>query len=167
MTLYCTNCGNPTEQKSSNLFICKDGHKNFLDPSPAAVIYILDNDQALYGYRSIEPHKGGLNIAGGFLESGESAEEAAHREVKEEFGIDVDIVDYLGSYAVDYADSSKPVLCIVFIAKYNGDEIIPGDDMSGGDAVWRSVDNLPTGDELAWKWQLKAQEDLKKWLASR
>lgn len=163
MARYCTDCGNLTTQQKNNLFVCTEGHENFLDPSPAAVTYILNGDQVLFGYRSIEPHKGGLNIAGGFMEPGESAEEATLREVKEEFNIDVDIIGYLRSYGVDYANSNKPVLCIVFIARYKGDTIIPGDDMSGGEPVWRSIYNLPTADELAWKWQLEAQKDLLTW----
>jgi len=150
-------------QKRDNLFICENGHENFLDPAPAAVIYILHDNKVLFGYRSIEPNKGGLNTAGGFINIGETAEDAALREVREEFGIDVVLIDHLGSYAVDYANIHKPVLCITFIAEYRGGDITPGDDMSGGDPVWRTFDNLPTADELAWDWQVKAQEDLIKW----
>jgi NADH pyrophosphatase NudC (nudix superfamily) len=163
MKRFCTSCGQPTTQEASNLFVCKDGHRNFVDQVPAAVVYVMNGDKFLFGYRSIEPNIGKLNTPGGFLNLNETAEKAALREVHEEFGINVKLVDYLGSYAVDYADSNKPVLCITFVAEYQGDAIVPGDDMSGGDPIWRSIDDLPIVDELSWSWQIEAQEDLKKW----
>ena len=163
MNRYCTSCGQLTTKEADNLFVCPDGHRNFVDQVPAAVVYIIKDNQVLFGHRSIEPNVGKLNTPGGFLNLGESAEDAALREVREELGINIKIADYLGSYAVDYADSNKPVLCITFVAEYQGDEIIPGDDLNAGDPIWRLINDLPKVDELSWGWQIKAQEDLVKW----
>jgi len=163
MNRYCSSCGQLTTKEADNLFVCPDRHRNFVDQVPAAVVYVIKDNEILFGYRSIEPNIGKLNVPGGFLNLGESAEEAALREVREELGINIKIIDYLGSYADHYADTSKPVLCITFVAEYQGDEIIPGDDLNAGPPVWRSIDDLPKVDELSWSWQISAQEDLKRW----
>lgn len=167
MDRYCTHCGELTDRKTSNLYVCRNGHENFFDPSPAAVVYILKDDEVLFGYRSIEPNKGGLNVPGGFINIGETAEQAALREVREELGIDITLIGLLNTYAVDYADVNKPVLCITFVAEYKSGDIVPGDDMNGGTPVWRTLDNLPAIDELAWEWQVQAQRDLQQWLKNK
>lgn len=168
MTRYCTTCGQETTAEAPNHFICTNGHHNYVDPSPAGVAYILQGDKVLFGVRSRDPKPGKLNVPGGFLEVDETAEDATIRETKEELGINVEIVDYLGTYATHYVDGSQRVLNIVFIARYNGGDIKPGDDMNGGEPVWRSINDLPTADELSFDyWQMEAQKDLKAWYDNR
>ncbi len=161
---YCTECGQIASPQAPNHFICPNGHHNYVDAVPAGVAYVLRGDQVLFGVRSREPKPGKLNTPGGFLEIGESAETATLREVREELGIDVDITDYLGSYATHYVEGNQRVLNVVFIAEYKGGDIKPGDDMSGGEPVWRSIDDLPNADELSFDyWQVEAQKDLQAW----
>ena len=164
MTLYCTTCGQETIAQTPNHYICANQHHNYVDAVPAGIAYVLKGDQVLFGVRSTPPNPGKLNIPGGFLEIGETAEQAALREIKEELGIDVELIDYLGSYATHYVEGNQRVLNIVYIARYESGEITPGDDMNGGEPVWRSIDNLPSADELSFDyWQLEAQKDLKAW----
>lgn len=164
MTRYCTACGQETIAQAPNHYICANGHHNYVDPSPAGVAYILDGDKVLFGVRSREPKPGKLNTPGGFLDLDETAEAATLREVKEELGLDVKIIDYLGTYATHYTECNQRVLNIVFIAHYQGGDIKPGDDMNGGEPVWRSINDLPSADELSFDyWQIDAQNDLKAW----
>lgn len=162
MIKFCKFCGHLVTQKLDNLYVCENGHENWVDVAAAAVLYILDDDnRVLFGVRSIEPFKGKLNIPGGFLNIGESADEAAVREAKEEMGIDVELVDFLGSYPSSYGVGGKPVLNIVFVAKYTGGAVKPADDMNGGEPQWRLMADLPDPEDLAWQWQVAAQYDLK------
>lgn len=63
--------------------------------------------------------KNKLGLLGGFVDNDESLESAAIREVKEESGLDVEIIKQLGSY--DYYDRAEKRL-IVFVGKImNGD----------------------------------------------
>ncbi len=164
MTRYCIECGQATTQKNPSLFVCPNGHNNFVDAVPAGVAYILKDDQVLFGVRSTPPKPGKLNTPGGFLNPDETAEQAMLREVREEFGIDVELLDYLGSYATHYVENNQRVLNIVFVTRYLGGNIKPGDDMNGGAAAWRSIDNLPAADELSFDyWQVEAQKDLRAW----
>jgi len=161
MERYCIKCGKITTKKNDSLFICEDGHENWVNPAVGAVVYVIDNDKVLYGVRSLEPNKGKLSLPGGFIEVGETAEQAAIREVKEELGLDVKLQDCLGTYATTYG--GRPILNIVFIARSQDQHVTPGDDMNGGEPVWSNIENLPAADELAWDWYQAAQKDLLVW----
>lgn len=159
--MYCTTCGATANQQAKNLLVCANGHQTWINAVPGASAYILRDGKVLFGIRSLEPQAGGLNIPGGFLDLGETAEAAAVREAKEEMGVDIRIVGYIGSYPSDYA--GRQLINIVFVAEITGGVVAPGDDMKGGEPVWRNVNDLPTTDELAWDWQVPAMADLRKW----
>lgn len=163
---YCAQCGHEIVETIVNLYKCSNGHENWLNPAPGAVAFILKEGKVLYGVRSIEPNIGRLGLAGGFVEPNESIEEAVVREAKEELGIDIKIIDFLGSYPHDYA-KGKPSLAMVFVAEYVDGIITPTDDLSGGLPEWRSIDDLPANDEVAWAWYEKAHLDLRAWYMSR
>jgi 8-oxo-dGTP diphosphatase len=57
---------------------------------------ILQQDLMLLIKRGTEPHKGYWCPPGGLLEAGEAPEEAVTREVREETGLEVEVVDALG-----------------------------------------------------------------------
>lgn len=165
MNTHCAQCGQPTTKQADNLFVCSQGHQNWVNAAPGATVYVIKGDKVLFGVRSINPHIGKLNLPGGFLDAGETAEQAAVREVKEELDIDVELLDILGTYTDDY--NGRPTLNIMFVAKYIGGEPRPSEDLSGGEVTWRSIDDLPTRDEIGWDWYMSAQADLAKWWRTR
>jgi NAD+ diphosphatase len=162
---FCTQCGQPVTKETTSLLVCQSGHKSWINPPVGAAVYVLKDDCILFGVRSIEPHIGKLSMPGGFIELNETAEAAAVREVKEELGIDVTIRTYLSSYATMYGD--RPMVDLVYIADFTGQAIVPGDDMNGGEPVWRRLNDLPSLDELAWDWNQESQADLLKWWHSQ
>ena len=54
--------------------------------------------------RKNPPHKGALALPGGFVELNESAEEAVVREVREETGVEGEVVAFLGLFSAPYRD---------------------------------------------------------------
>jgi len=60
-------------------------------PRVAVGVVIVKNSSVLLIRRGNEPSKGLWSVPGGLIELGETVEEAAHREVKEETGIDIRI----------------------------------------------------------------------------
>lgn len=162
MERYCSKCGKITLKKTDSLFVCDVGHANWINPAVGASAYIIQDGKVLFGVRSANPGKGKLDVPGGFIEVHESAEQAAIRETKEEFGIDITLKNCFGTYPSIY--DGRPALNIVFIASMTPDQtIIPSDDMSGGDPMWRDIENLPRSRELMDDWMVTAHRDLLAW----
>jgi NAD+ diphosphatase len=74
----------------------------------------------------------------GFVEPGETMEDAVHREVREEVGIEVKDVRYWGSQPWPFPHS----LMLGFRATYAGGDIVL-EDGEIADAQWHSPDDLP------------------------
>ena len=158
---YCTQCGQPTTQKTDNLFICTNNHENWLNAPVAAVACILKDGKLLFGVRAIEPGIGKVALPGGFVDLNETLEQALVREGHEELGVEFEIIDYLGSYTSQYL--KRQVLNVVYIVKSRSETFTPHDDLAGGDIMWREITDLPAESELTWTWQIPMFEDLKKW----
>ncbi|PID31918.1 hypothetical protein CR970_03525 [Candidatus Saccharibacteria bacterium] len=161
MERHCIYCGQIAAKQNDNLYTCAAGHENWNNPAPGVAVCIVGKGQILYGIRSKDPGKGTLDFPGGFMEVGESAEEAAIREVKEELGVDVTIERYFGTYPSHY-NGERPVINIVFLATMTEQAITPSDDLSGGMPVWRSIDNLPLAEEVMDDWMIDVQNDLRR-----
>lgn len=67
--------------------------------------------------RAHEPHKGKLDLPGGFLQEGEHPDDGAKREIKEELGVEIEIVDYLGFAMDQYGQDGDYTLNIGIIAR--------------------------------------------------
>lgn len=90
----------------------------------------------------------GHAIPGGFMDLGESAEEAAVREAKEETGLEVELLDLLGLYSDPRRDPRGPVITAMFIARAAADAIPQaGDDAKRAFLV--DPHNLPDDLNLA------------------
>jgi len=81
---------------------------------------------------------GMYSVLAGFVEPGESLEEAVGREVKEEVGIEIKDIRYFGSQPWPFPHS----LMIGFTATYAGGEISL-DDKEIEEGGWFTVENLP------------------------
>lgn len=82
----------------------------------------------------------GWALPGGFVEWGESAEEACRREVMEETGLTVDSLVQMHTYSEPDRDPRHPTATVVFVARASGD-LRAGDD--AGDAAGFPLDHLP------------------------
>jgi NAD+ diphosphatase len=162
--MFCAKCGHSTVQKADNLFVCDQAHENWINAATGPTLCIIKDGKVLYGVRAHDPYKGKLDLPGGFLDLNETLEEAAHREALEEIGTDIEIIDYLGSYTSTYYGDTKPVINVTYVARLTG-EPKPGDDLGGGELIWRSLENLPLEDELSWSWPVKMYPDLRNWYA--
>lgn len=161
MERYCVTCGKLTTKKGESLYVCKAGHENWINPATGVSAYVIRNGKVLFGVRSSNPGKGKLDVPGGFVEVHESAEQAAIREAKEEFGIDITLKRCFGTYPSTY--DGRPALNIVFIATMPDQRITASDDMSGGEPVWRDIENLPGSSEIIDDWMVAAHADLLAW----
>lgn len=74
------------------------------------------------------PFKNFYAIPGGFVEYGETAEEAAIREAKEETGLDVRIQRLVGVYSDPNRDPRGHIVTIVYLAEEIGGKLRPSSD---------------------------------------
>jgi ADP-ribose pyrophosphatase YjhB (NUDIX family) len=74
----------------------------------------------------------GWAIPGGFVDYGESCEQAAVREAKEETSLDVTLVRLLGVYSDPNRDPRQHTISVVFVAKAHGQPVAADDAKNVG-----------------------------------
>ena len=98
---FCPKCGEKTLQwngdKKLSCTACT--FSLYHNVAGAVAVIIRCEDEIFMTKRNRNPQKGKLDLAGGFVDPKESAEETCGRELKEELNIDIDInnLHYLGS----------------------------------------------------------------------
>ena len=97
---FCSVCGHATEmQRGGQVRVCGNcGAQHFPRTDPVAIMLIVDGDRCLVGQPKGPLVKTGVYSAlAGFIDQGESIEEAVRREVMEEAGLEVGEVRYHSS----------------------------------------------------------------------
>lgn len=109
----------------------------------AAIIrHIDDADEVLLIERKHPPYEGCWALPGGFVDMDETLADAAKRELYEETGIVVDIIEQFRTYDAVDRDPRDRTISTVFIGFANEQaRIKAGDDASSAD--WFSFDALP------------------------
>ncbi|MGD9598034.1 MAG: NAD(+) diphosphatase [Steroidobacteraceae bacterium] len=97
---YCGACGAPTRPaRAGHLLACSNaacGQQLFPRIDPAIIVLVTDDERALLGRQASWPRQRYSTIAG-FVEPGESVEDAVAREVMEETGIELGEITYHSS----------------------------------------------------------------------
>ena len=139
----------------------KRAYRSILSPRPAVAVLITRGSSVLLARRAVEPRKGKLDIIGGFVDPGESAEEAAKREVKEETGLELDLgsLRYLGSLPDTYGQTNLATLNLGFSVEIAEGEPKPDSDVKA--LLWWPIDDPP--EEMAFQHQYQ----MLKWLRDR
>jgi ADP-ribose pyrophosphatase YjhB (NUDIX family) len=98
---FCPRCGRgPADRPDAQAFTCPacGFHYHFNPVVAAGVLATGEGGRVLFIRRAKEPAQGLLAFPGGFVDFGETAEEAAAREAHEETGIRVEGLRFLGSW---------------------------------------------------------------------
>jgi ADP-ribose pyrophosphatase YjhB (NUDIX family) len=135
--IFCRRCGIPLEHINDHVYRCANGHTIFANSIPTVgVFFVTDDNQVLLSERGIEPHKGMLDSFGGFLDSEETSEQAAARELKEELGLDPDDYDELiylcsGMGHYPYSGEIMPIVSFFYWTRLKpGKQPVPADDVA-------------------------------------
>jgi len=136
---FCGRCAvrlrTKTDERAKECPQC--GLLHFPRLAPAIIVLVERGNQLLLA-RSRHFMPGMHSVLAGFVEPGESLEEAVVREVKEEVGIEIKDIKYFGSQPWPFPHS----LMIGFTATYAGGEILL-DNKEIEDAGWFTVEKLP------------------------
>ena len=148
--VYCSTCGKENNFgyiDGFNRYHCKSCDSiHYQNPKPTATLILPKDDTVLFVRRAYEPEKGSWSLPGGFLELGETLEEGAIRELKEETNLNGKYVKLLGHCSHFNSVFGDILLIGMQMKRNNWDSLIPGDDADG--AEFFNVENCP---ELAFE----------------
>ena len=143
---HCPRCGAPTRSaRGGAIRVCEaDGSEHFPRTDPAMIVLVHDGgDRCLLGRQAIWP-AGRYSTLAGFVEPGESAEQAVVREVLEETGVAVREVTYSSSQPWPFPAS----LMLGFSARADADAVPIATDGELEDARWFHRDELRDGSAM-------------------
>ena len=138
---HCPRCGERTEriegEWGKRCPRCRYEHYPHLHP--AVIVLVRDGERVLLA-RKAGWTPGRYALVAGFVDNGEALESAVAREVKEEVGVDVTDITYVGSQNWPFPSQ----LMVGFVASYAGGEIaIDPEELE--DARWFPRTELPAG----------------------
>ena len=136
---FCPRCGDGTERLpgewGKRCPRCRYEHYPHLHP--AVIVVVRDGDRVLLARKAMwAPNR--YALVAGFVDNGESLEGAVAREVKEEVGVEVKDITYVGSQNWPFPSQ----LMVGFVATYAGGEIrVDPEELE--DARWFPCASLP------------------------
>ena len=134
----CGACGTPLEPGEGTGRRCPACGLQAFPAASTAVIVRIQRGRDLLLARSPHFRPGVYSAVAGFVEPGESLEQAVHREVAEELGIRIHRLSYFGSQAWPFPNG----LMVAFTAHYLEGDLRP-DPSELEDARWFSPEALP------------------------
>ena len=138
---HCPRCGAPTGRLEGEWGKrCGGcGYEHYPHLHPAVIVLVRDGDRVLLARKAIWA-PGRYALVAGFVDNGESLEGCVAREVKEEVGVDVKDIQYVGSQNWPFPSQ----IMLGFIASYAGGEItIDREELE--DARWFPRTEMPVG----------------------
>ncbi len=127
---FCPQCGGAlreewVEGEGRDRLVCQAcRYILYLNPKVVAAAIPHKDGRIILLRREIEPARGKWTYPAGFVELGESVEEAAIRETREEVSLDVGELSLLNVYS--YRES--PVVTVVYLARIVGGDPRPGNE---------------------------------------
>ena len=164
---FCIRCGarlGRIRERDRRVPGCpRCGWIDWHNPAPTVSVLILRGGRILLVRRTFPPARGAWDVPGGFFERGETAERAARREVREELGVDVRIVRFVGIFPDAYGTERLPSLNVYYLGRVtrNDAAIRVADDAA--EFRWFPLDRVPR--RLAFKNNRQAILALRRMLA--
>jgi 8-oxo-dGTP diphosphatase len=116
---FCPRCSQPAEVNFPQRIVCSHcGYSAYYNPKPVgSAIPVDDEGKVILLRRGFDPGQGLWTFPGGFVDLGESVEDAVHRETEEELGIAIELLELVGVYS----RADDRVVLIVYRARALGE----------------------------------------------
>lgn len=143
---FCPKCGTKgsVQHPNNTAYVCtKCGWQFWNNAKACATLVFIQHDQLLFSTNEdkADPNFGTFDLPGGFVDYGESAQQAAVREAKEELTVTVQEADLelIAAYHNNYMEGVTTIDLVFIVKKWVGD-IIPSDDVTS--IEWKSISAL-------------------------
>lgn len=149
---WCPRCGEDLRRGDSRVECEACGFVAYASSKATAGALVEGADgRLLLARRAKEPFEGRWDIPGGFLEEGEHPLDGLRRELREETGLEVEPLEFLGAWMDRYGGDStaEATLNLYWTARALGGEPRAADDVD--DLRWFAPDELPAAEELAFE----------------
>ena len=115
---FCPRCGKEATVRFPRSLTCANcGYGAFYNPKPVAcAIPSNDAGEIILLRRGFEPQRGQWSMPGGFVDLGESVEQAAIREAQEELNLEIELTNLVGVYS----RSTDRIVVVVYAARTEG-----------------------------------------------
>lgn len=143
---FCINCGNELEIQTDHEDKIRPKCNNcnwtfYKNPIPASACVIMNNkNEIVIIKRKFKPNAGGWALPSGYVEIDQTPAECAVEEMKEETGLDGEVVLQLG-YDTEFSPIYEKVISFGFLMKIKGGKLQAGDDAV--EAHYVSFNDLP------------------------
>lgn len=117
-----------------------DIYSRIKTPLLAVDVVIKMDDKLVLIRRRNPPFSGSYALPGGFVERGESVEDAARREAFEETGLDISLIKLVGVYSDPDRDPRGHIVSVCYLAEARGD---PKSGSDAADVYLFKPDELP------------------------
>jgi ADP-ribose pyrophosphatase YjhB (NUDIX family) len=142
---FCPICAEAIERIEDRAECHACGYVGYANAVPGVeAVCIDDAGRVLLGRRAFDPGKDLWDLPGGFLHEDELPLDGLLREVREETGLDIEPLDFLGFWLEPY--DGRIVLCLSWTARASG-EGWAADDLV--ELRWFAPEELPPPRELA------------------
>lgn len=127
-------------EETEEQFLAHYDPSKYRHPSVAVDCLVKKGDSILFVKRGGHPFKGKLALPGGFIEEGESAEQAVKRELAEETGLKVKNLRQFGFASTPHRDPRDWNISLIFVAEYAGGQPRGGDDAADAKFLRTTLD---------------------------
>jgi ADP-ribose pyrophosphatase YjhB (NUDIX family) len=147
---YCPRCAREVHVDDGRAECSACGFVAYAHSAPTVSALCVDGSgRLLLARRAHEPYAGKWDLPGGFLEEGEAPLDGVRRELREETGLDVEPLDFVGVWTDRYGDGDDAgaTLNLYWTARIGDGVPRAADDVA--ELHWFSPDELPPDDEFA------------------